>query len=57
MEPNIKDKRILKLWNRGLSIQQIARKIGCPENPERVIDGLKRCDVDAATILHMLLMR
>ena len=39
---NTKDKRILKLWLKGLSVKQIARKIGCPDNTERVVEGLLR---------------
>ena len=39
---NMKDERIAKLWAKGLSIEQIARKIGTPHDLERVKDGLKR---------------
>jgi len=39
---NTKDERIAKLFNRGLSIAQIARKIGDPKNIQRVIEGLQR---------------
>lgn len=42
MEMNTKDKRIAKLWNKGLTVDQIARKIGMPGNRERVLQGLKR---------------
>ena len=42
MEINTKDKRIAKLWNKGLSLAQIARKIGMPGNLDRVIEGLHR---------------
>jgi hypothetical protein len=42
MDFNAKDKRILKLWRRGLSVEQIARKIGDPTNLDRVREGLKR---------------
>lgn len=39
---NTKDKRIAKLFRKGLSIEQIARKIGMPSNLERVREGLER---------------
>ncbi len=39
---NHKDERIFKLWSRGLTIAQIARKIGMPDNLQRVLDGLTR---------------
>lgn len=41
---NQKDERIAKLWRRGLSIEQIARKIGMPTGAgtQRVKEGLKR---------------
>ena len=39
---NVKDERIYKLFLRGLSLAQIARKIGMPDNIQRVKDGLHR---------------
>ena len=39
---NIKDERIYKLFLRGLSLAQIARKIGQPDDLQRVKDGLHR---------------
>lgn len=39
---NTKDKRIAKLYRKGLSPEQIARKIGMPGNIERVASGLRR---------------
>lgn len=39
---NVKDKRIVKLWLKGLSVRQIARKIGMPENLRRVEEELIR---------------
>lgn len=39
---NYKDERIYKMYLRGLSIAQIARKIGTPDNTLRVIAGLQR---------------
>ena len=39
---NTKDERIVKLFLRGLSLEQIARKIGMPDNVQRVREGLER---------------
>lgn len=39
---NHKDERILKLYNRGLSLEVIARKIGMPGNLKRIQEGLER---------------
>lgn len=39
---NHKDERIAKLFAKGLSVKQIARKIGMPDNEQRVIEGLER---------------
>ena len=39
---NHKDERIYKLYIRGLTIEQIARKIDMPDNTLRVIAGLQR---------------
>ena len=39
---NIKDERIAKLYLKGLSITQIARKIGNPLDTIRVEQGLVR---------------
>ncbi len=40
------DLRILKLHRRGLTPEQIARKIGRPGDVERVRDALKRAKGD-----------
>ena len=39
------DARIWKLWDKGLSVQVIARKIGRPADIERVVVGLERIGV------------
>ena len=39
---NQKDARIWKLIDKGLTVEQIARKIGDPNNVQRVLDALKR---------------
>jgi transposase-like protein len=39
---NHKDERIYRLYLRGLTIEQIARKIGMPDNTLRVVAGLQR---------------
>lgn len=39
---NHKDARIMKLHRKGLSLAQIARKIGMPNNVERVQQALER---------------
>ena len=39
---NHKDERIYKLFLKGLTIEQIARKCGFPNNVQRVLDGLTR---------------
>lgn len=41
-EFNHKDERIAKLFSKGLSVEQIARKIGHPDNTDRVVLGLLR---------------
>lgn len=42
MTMNTKDLRIAKLFRRGIPIETIAKKIGMPNNPDRVIQGLIR---------------
>lgn len=42
MEFNPTDIRILKFWNQKCSIERIARKIGRPQDIERVKDTLRR---------------
>lgn len=42
MAKSHKDERIIKLWKRGLTTEQIARKIGAPLDLERVKDALRR---------------
>lgn len=44
MAKSHKDERIIKLWKRGLTIEQIARKIGNPDDKGRVKDALRRRD-------------
>ena len=44
---NLKDARILKFWNDGCSVERIAKKLGTPQNIERVIQGLERCGIKA----------
>jgi len=39
---NKKDQRIIKLHQAGLSVEQIARKIGNPQGTERVLAALER---------------
>ena len=36
MAKSHKNERIIKLWKRGLTIKQISRKIGSPDDLERV---------------------
>lgn len=43
---NTKDLRILKLHARGLTVEQIARKIGDPQNTERVLKALARAGLN-----------
>lgn len=45
LKMNNKDERIVKLWRRGLTEQQIAKKLGAPDNLERVRDGLVRSGI------------
>ena len=39
---NKTDKRIISLWNKGLPIKRIAKRIGRPNNIKRIIDCLER---------------
>jgi len=39
---NTKDKRIAKLFLKGVPIKTITRKIGMPNNVTRVLQGLER---------------
>ena len=39
---NKKDMRIKKLWRKGLTIEQIAKKIGDSQNFDRVQQGIER---------------
>lgn len=41
-EFNHKDERIAKLFHKGLCVEQIARKLGHPDNTDRVVLGLLR---------------
>lgn len=45
MELNPTDIRIIKFFNQGCSIERIARKIGRPNDIERVQDALKRANL------------
>lgn len=45
-EFNHKDARIKKLAAKGLTIEQIARKLGAPDDLERVRAGLKRLKIE-----------
>jgi len=40
-----KDGRIAKLWRAGLTVEQIARKLGVPDNVKRVQEGLARSGI------------
>lgn len=42
---NLKNERILKLWNKGLSVEQITKKLGL-STPDRVILGLKYMKIE-----------
>lgn len=42
---NAKDARILKFFRAGCSVERIAKKLGMPDNIERVIQGLERCGI------------
>ena len=42
---NKKDERIVKLWRNGLTVEQIARKLGAPDNVKRVEEGLTRSGI------------
>lgn len=39
---NITDMRIYKMWTRGLTLSRIAKRIGRPNDIQRVLDGLQR---------------
>ena len=40
MSKSTKNERILKWWADGLSVERIARKLGNPQNVQRVLDAL-----------------
>lgn len=52
---NTKDERIAKLWVKGLTVGQIARKIGTPTDFRRVLTGLLRKDLIMKTYLEQYL--
>jgi len=39
---NKKDQRILKLHAKGLNPEQIAKKIGCPDDVKRIMTAIER---------------
>jgi hypothetical protein len=39
------EERIIKLAKRGLSVKSIARKIGRPDDHQRVLEALKRARI------------
>lgn len=43
---NHADARIVKMFNRGLPLETIARKLGRPGDIQRVEDGLKRAGIE-----------
>ena len=42
---NHADERIKKMFNQGLPLATIARKLGRPGDTQRVLDGLKRAGI------------
>ena len=42
---NKTDMRIYKMWNIGITLSRIAKRIGRPNDIQRVLNGLKDMDV------------
>lgn len=49
---NETDKRILKFWGQGCSLDRIAKKIGRPSDISRVVQGLKRAGISESVIFR-----